>query len=93
MKGEYSPVSIKNPKTITLSANIHGRNLQESKQVFPTLSDVRQGINDLIEPNTDLIEYNNAPAYITYLNNVVTTTESFNKTFNIHTNVNVLVVL
>lgn len=90
MRGEYSPVSIKNPKTITLSANIHGRNLQESKQVFPTLSDVRQGINDLIEPNTDLIEYNNAPAYITYLNNVVTTTESFNKTFNIHTNVNVL---
>ena len=90
MEGEYSPVPIKDPKTITLSASLRGKNLQVSKQVLPTLSNVRQGINDLIEPNTDAIEYDNAPAYITYLSNDVTTKESFNKTFNIHTKVNVL---
>lgn len=90
MEGEYSPVPIKDPKTITLSASLRGKNLQVSKQVLPTLSNVRQGINDLIYPSVDDINYDKAPAYITYLSNNVTTKESFNKTFNIHTKVNVL---
>lgn len=90
MEGEYSPVPIKDPKTITLSASLRGKNLQVSKQVLPTLSNVRQGINDLIYPSVDYINYDKAPAYITYLSNNVTTKESFNKTFNIHTKVNVL---
>lgn len=84
MEGEYSPVAIKNPKTITLSASFRGKNLQVSKQVLPTLSGVRQGINDLMNPNVGDIKYDEAPAYITYLSNDVTTKESFNKTFNIH---------
>lgn len=90
MEGEYSPVPIKNPKPITLSATLRGKNLQVSKEVLPTLSNVRQGINDLMEPNASDIKYDEAPAYITYLSNDVTTKESFNKTFNIHTKVNVL---
>ncbi|WP_231477579.1 thiol-activated cytolysin family protein [Prevotella sp. HUN102] len=88
MEGEYSPISIKNPQTITLSATVRGKTLPEKKEVLPTLHNVRQGIDELMEPNArDIRKYNTA-SYITYITNDVTTKESFNKTFNTHIKTN-----
>ena len=84
MEGEYIPVTIKSPKTITLSANFRGKEENAKEQVLPSLAAVKQGIESLIEPYSgDFIGYK-APTYITYFNNDVTTEKSFNKTFRTH---------
>lgn len=90
MEGEYSPVVIKNPTQVTISATLQGANVKASSKCLPVLSEVRQAINDLIYNNNDKINYSNTPAYLSYRSNEVTTTESFNKTFGIHAKVNVL---
>lgn len=84
MEGKYIPVTIKSPKTITLSANFRGKEENAKEQVLPSLAAVKQGIESLIEPYSgDFIGYK-APTYITYFNNDVTTEKSFNKTFRTH---------
>lgn len=90
MEGEYTPIAVKNPQPITLSASLNGKDLNVSQTAIPTLSNVRQAINNLMYPNVGEINYQNASSYIDYSSNEVTTTESFNKTFQIHTKVNVL---
>lgn len=90
MEGEYAPVVVKNPQEIKLSASLRGKDLVVSESSFPILSNVRQSINNLLNPHVGEIDYNNAPAYITYRSNEVTTEESFLKTFGIHVKASVL---
>lgn len=84
MEGEYSPVTIKNPQEITLSATLLGQGLPVTKKSLPIPSQARQSVNDLLNGNRKNIDYDNTPSHISYISNEVSTVESFNKTFGIH---------
>ena len=90
MEGEYSPVVVKNAKEVTISATLQGVGLPVTINAYPVTSSMRQSVNDLINANRNKIDYNNVPAYLSYVSNQVTTTESFNKTFKIHAKANIL---
>ncbi|GIZ14377.1 thiol-activated cytolysin family protein [Capnocytophaga catalasegens] len=90
LEGKYDPIVISGPKEITLSASLQGKGLDVKKQSLPVLSDVRQKINDFKKENTDKIDYEKAPTYITYISEKVGSISSFNKSFHLHVGVDVL---
>ena len=90
MEGDYSPVPITDPQEINISATLLGESLNASDNTLPVLSKVRASINKLLYPKLGKINYENAPAYITYQSDEVNTEESFEKTFGIHVKANVL---
>lgn len=90
LEGKYDPLIISNPKEITFSTSLQGKGLNVKKQAFPTVSDVRQKINDLIKDNNEKIDSKNAPTYLKYASESVGSISSFNKTFHLHVGVDVL---
>lgn len=86
----YSPLVIKDPKEITLSMSLQGPGVKVSRKTLPTISEVRQHVNDLVNDNRDRIDYDNTKASMSYFANEVTTIESSNKTFRTHVKVGVL---
>lgn len=90
LQGKYDPIAISNPGEITISTSLQGKDLNVKTRSLPTISDVRQKINDLLKNNQDKIDAKNAPSYITYLANSVTSVTSFNKSFRLHVGVDIL---
>jgi flavomodulin len=90
LEGSHNPVVVKNPKEITISTTFQGKDLAVKAKSLATPSDARQSINDLVNKHRENIDYNNTPAYLTYISNEITTTNSFNKTFGIHVKAEVL---
>ena len=52
----YSPLVIKDPKEITLSMSLQGPGVKVSRKTLPTISEVRQHVNDLVNDNRDRID-------------------------------------
>lgn len=73
MEGRYNNLVIKNPREVTLSATLQGTGLPVSTNAVPVLSNVRQKVNDLINAHRERVDYNNVPAYLTYISNEVST--------------------
>lgn len=90
LEGEYTNLKINNPKEITLSTTLKGPGALVKINALPTPSDVRDKVNKLLSKDEKAIDFNNAPTYMTYVSNEVTTQESFSKSFGIHVKVDVL---
>lgn len=90
MEGEYSPIIIKDATPVTISASLKGESYKVSEKALPVGSDVRQAINELIQSKAAKPDYENAPFYMSYNSDEVTTAESFNKSFGLHTKLNIL---
>ena len=84
LKGEYSPVVIKNPQNITLSITLQGTWTHDRVTTLPQLSAVRQTINNWVSKNATGIDYDKTPSYLTYQSSEVSTAQSFNKVFQTH---------
>ena len=90
LEGEYTNLKINNPKEITLSTTLKGPGALVKINALPTPSDVRDKVNKLLSKDEKAIDFDNAPTYMTYVSNEVTTQESFSKSFGIHVKVDVL---
>lgn len=90
LKGEYSSIVIKNPQNIMISAIWHGKGKAVSASILPQLSSVKEAANDLLYPKMGEIDMQNAASHSTYDVSEVTTKESFNKVFKIHSTNNFL---
>lgn len=84
MNGEYTPIVLKNPQEITISANLRGADLPVSSKVIPTLSAIRQTTNNLLYPKVGEVDFANAAAHTSLDATEITTRESFNKGFKTH---------
>lgn len=87
LEGSYNPISINNPKEITISVSLQGRRLRVKIKSLPTPSQARQSINNLLRENEANVDSNNTAAYLSYISNEVNTIQGFNKTLGIHANV------
>ncbi|MGK7649994.1 thiol-activated cytolysin family protein [Capnocytophaga sp. G1920] len=85
MNGVYTNLVITNPKEITISTTLRGKDNVIPIKALPILSDVRQKVNDLTYRN---IDYKNTAALTDFTSESVTTKESFNKTFSVHVKAN-----
>lgn len=82
MEGGLDPVAIIDPQEINISISLRGKGLAVKKTSVPSVSGIRQQMNDLItDPQ---IDYQTAPTYLKYYANEVETFESFNKAFRAH---------
>ena len=90
LEGEYNPITVNNPKEIKLSATFQGKDLPVSISSLPIPSQARQSVNDLVRKNENNMSYDTTAAYMTFISNEVSTTQSFNKTFGIHVKAEVL---
>jgi flavomodulin len=90
LQGKYDPIIVSNPGEITISTSLQGKDLDVKTKSLPVLSDVRQKINNLLKNNQDKIDAKNAPSYITYLANSVTSASSFNKSFHLYVGIDIL---
>ncbi len=86
----YSPLVIKDPKEITLSMSLKGKDLNVYTKTLPRMSEVRQHINDLVNKNKDRIDYKNVEASCSFIAHELTTEESCNKTFRTHVKFGIL---
>ncbi|GIZ14378.1 thiol-activated cytolysin family protein [Capnocytophaga catalasegens] len=82
MEGGLDPVVLTAPKEITISISLRGKGLSVKKTSMPSVSNVRQQMNDLITDNK--IEHDVAPSYLNYYANIVETSASFNKAMRTH---------
>lgn len=90
LQGRYTNLIAKNAKNITLSGTLQGTGLPVKIEAKPVLSDVRQKVNDLINEHRERLSVDNVASFLSYTSHEVNTKESFNKTFKIHANLNVL---
>ena len=92
MNDVYASVYINKPQPITISTTLQGANYKVSRSIIPTRSNVRQSINDMLYGNTDMPipDTKNAPSNLYYQADEVTTSESFNKSFNLHVKFGIL---
>jgi flavomodulin len=81
MEGELDPIAIAKPKEITISISLKGEGLNVKRTTLPSVSNIRQQLNDL---SYDKIDHNNVPSYLEYESNSVNTYGSFNKTLKAH---------
>ncbi|AVM50736.1 thiol-activated cytolysin family protein [Capnocytophaga sp. oral taxon 878] len=89
MEGKYDPIALTNPNDITISTSLQGKDLNVKVKGQPILSDFRQKINNLLKDNTDKIDYQNTPTYMTYSSEAVSTVESFRKILHLHSGIDV----
>lgn len=82
MEGNYAPIATDGIKDITISISLQGKGVAVSKKAQPTISDIRQKVNDLI--TQEGIKFGTVPSYLKYYSHEVSTYESFNKTFRTH---------
>ena len=90
LEGKYDPVVINNPREITISTSLQGKDLEVKAQALPQLSDIRQKINDLLKNNQDKIDAKNAPTYKTLIIESVHSISSFNKVFRLHVGADII---
>lgn len=91
MKGAYDPLVLKaEPNDVMVSVSLRGKNYPVKESSKPVLSEIRNTTNGLVAKYKSEIDYSFVPAYVNYQSDEVTTESSFNKSFNIHANVNVL---
>mgnify|MGYP000844417015 CR=1 FL=1 len=93
MNAVYTNLVIKDPKEITLSTTLKGKDYIVSDKALPVLSDVRQTINGLVYTNRGQIDFNNTSSLVDYTAEEVNTKESFNKIFSVHVKANFLKVV
>ena len=90
LEGKYDPVVINNPREITISTSLQGKDLEVKAQALPQLSDIRQKINDLLKNNQDKIDAKNAPSYMSFITESVNSISSFNKVFRLHVGADII---
>lgn len=91
MKGNYDPLVLKaETNDVMVSVSLRGKNYPVKDVSKPILSEIRNTTNGLVAKYKSEIDYTFVPAYVNYQSDEVTTETSFNKSFNIHANVNVL---
>lgn len=89
MKGKYDPLVLRNEFTpISLSVSLRG-DINVSENTKPTLSQVRQVMNDLIARQKG-INFEFVPSVFTYESDKITTEEHFKSSLKIHAEANVL---
>lgn len=88
MEGNYAPIATDGIEDITISISLQGKGVAVSKKTQPTISDIRQKVNDLV--NQEGINFGNVPSYLKYTSHEVSSFESFNKTFRTHKSVKAL---
>ena len=82
MEGGLDPIAVVNPKEVTISISLHGRGLDVKRTTIPSVSNIRQQMNNL---KTDInLDANTAPTYLNYYTNSVESYASFNKSFRTH---------
>jgi thiol-activated cytolysin len=93
IEGKYDPLVLSNKfNKVTLSTtlkNTEGAVTPLKRDVFPTLSSVREGISGLISEKESDINFGYIPADINYTKHEVTTEESFAKSLDIHASLEV----
>ena len=88
MEGNLDPIAVVNPKEVTISISLQGKDFNVKRTTIPSVSNFRQQINDL---KTDKkIDYVAVPSYMEYYANKVDTYGSANKTFRAYGSTNVL---
>lgn len=91
MQGSYDPLVLSAPyNDVTVSVSLRGKNYPIKDISKPVLSEIRNTTNGLVARYKSEIDYSFVPAYVSYFAHQVNTSESFNKTLNIHANANVL---
>lgn len=91
MNGSYDPVVPKGGfNDVMVSITLRGKDHLVKSASKPILSEVRNTTNTLLAKYKSEIDYSFVPAYVSYQANHVTTTTSFNKSFNLHANASVL---
>ena len=91
MEGGLDPIALINPKKITISISLQGKGLNVKRTAFPSVSSVRQEMNNLLTDNK--IDYDRASSNLKYEANSVHTYGSFNKSFKTHARASVLLGL
>ena len=91
MEGDLDPIVLINPKKINISISLQGNGLKVKKTAFPSVSSIRQEMNNLLTDNK--IDYHTASSNLKYEANSVHTYGSFNKSFKTHARANVLLGL
>lgn len=93
LNGAYDPLVLSNAfNQVTLSTtlkNVNGANTPLKKDVYPTLSGVREGISALISEKANDVNYDFVPAELSYTKHDVTTEQSFAKALDIHASLEV----
>jgi hypothetical protein len=64
MNAVYTNLVIKDPKEITLSTTLKGKDYVVSDKALPVLSNVRQRINGLVYTNRGQIDFNNTSSLV-----------------------------
>lgn len=91
MNGNYDPLVLPvGYNDVKLSVSLRGRNYPVKASSKPTLSEIRNTTNTLLATHQNDIDYSFVPAYVSYQADQVNTEKSFNKSLNVHANVNVL---
>ena len=82
MEGGLDPIAVVNPKEVTISISLQGRGYDVKKSTIPSVSNIRQQMNDLTK---DIhLDADTAPTYLNYYANSVESYASFNKSFRTH---------
>lgn len=90
VKGKYDPLTLRNEfAPVTLSISLRG-DIKVSETTKPTLSDVRQVMNDLITLQANKVNYHFVPTVFAYESNTVTTEEHFKTSLKVHAEANVI---
>lgn len=85
IEGTYDPLVLSTPyNDVTLSVSLRGANYPVKDISKPVLSEIRKTTNGLVAKNKSDIDYSFVPAYVNYFAHEVNTSESFNKSLNIH---------
>lgn len=85
IQGKYDPLVLSTPyNNVMVSVSLRGRNYPVKSLSKPILSEIRETTNGLIANYKKEIDYSFVPANISYFAHEVNTSESFNKTLNIH---------
>lgn len=91
MKGYYDPLVLKTEANdVMLSVSLRGKNYPVKASSKPVLSEIRTVTNELVAKYKSEIDHSFVPAYVSYQSDEVTTESSFNKSFDLHADVNVL---
>ncbi|MEJ8597601.1 thiol-activated cytolysin family protein [Riemerella anatipestifer] len=91
VQGSYDPLVPKvDFNDVKISISLRGKDLPVKEVCKPILSEVRNVTNTLLAKYKNEIDYSFVPAYVSYQADKVNTSSSFNKSFNLHANANVL---
>lgn len=91
MNSTYDPLVLKNKfNDVILSGTLQGAKTTFTASVAPTLSAMRNAINQLKSDNKSVVDYTAVPAVFEYESTEIYNEQSFKKAFDLHVDVNVL---